>query len=154
MGTVSYRRARLSDIPKMAELRAADWGTEEYWTERIRGYLTHKLQPRLALRPRTCFVALEGASIIGLVAGHLTRRWACQGELEWISVRTRYRSRGVASQLLRLLAKWFVELDARLICVDVEPSNQAARSFYARHGAVDLRPHWMAWKDIGQVALG
>jgi hypothetical protein len=34
MVKVLYRQARLSDIPAMAEIRAADWSTEEYWSER------------------------------------------------------------------------------------------------------------------------
>jgi ribosomal protein S18 acetylase RimI-like enzyme len=147
-----YRQARHSDIPEMAEIRAGDWGTEEYWRERILQYLTHQLHPRQALRPRVAFVCLDRESVVGLIAGHLTRRFACDGELEWISVRPQYRSRGVASQLLCRLAEWFVAQDARLVCVDVEPSNQVARRFYARHGAEDLKPHWMVWKDI-QAAI-
>jgi hypothetical protein len=42
---VLYRQARHSDVPMMAEIRAADWGTEEYSRERILQYLTHKLHP-------------------------------------------------------------------------------------------------------------
>jgi hypothetical protein len=33
----------------------------------------------------------------------------------------------------------------------VEPGNQGARRFYARHGAENLKPHWMLWKDIRAV---
>jgi hypothetical protein len=36
------------------------------------------------------------------------------------------------------------------VCVDVEPSNTAARRFYAAHGAVDLKPSWMVWEDIAK----
>jgi len=104
--------------------------------------------------------------IVGLIAGHLTRRFGCDGELEWISVRPEYRGLGVASQLLCRLAEWFLAQDlgsmlgptlperglgARRICVDVEPTNRIARRFYARHGAVDLKPHWMVWEDIGKL---
>jgi len=97
---VLYRQARHSDIPMMAEIRAADWGTEEYWRERILQYLKHKLHPRDALRPRVSFVCVEHQRIVGLIAGHLTRRFGCDGELEWISVRPECRSRGIASELL------------------------------------------------------
>ena len=58
-----------------------------------------------ALRPRVSFIGLERELIVGLIAGHLTKRFGCDGEREWISVRSRYRNRGVASQLIRLLAK-------------------------------------------------
>jgi ribosomal protein S18 acetylase RimI-like enzyme len=151
MVEVRYRRARRSDIPAMAEIRAADWGTEDYWQHRILQYLTHELYPREALRPRVSFVCVERKRIVGLIAGHLTRRFGCDGELEWISIRSQYRGRGIASELFRHLAEWFVAHDARRVCVDVEPSNQIARRFYARRGAENLKSHWMVWKDIRGV---
>ena len=151
---VLYRQARHSDIPMMAEIRAADWGTQEYWRERILQYLMHKVHPWDALRPRVSFVCVEHQRVVGLIAGHLTRRFGCDGELEWISVRPECRSRGIASELLCRLAKWFVAHQAHRVCVDVEPSNQAARRFYAGHGAEDLKPHWMVWKDIHPAAEG
>jgi GNAT superfamily N-acetyltransferase len=146
--TVLYRPARLSDIPDMARIRAADWGDEEYWKDRILQYLTHKLHPREALRPRISFVAVEGDRVVGLMAGHLTTRFGCDGELEWISVLEEYRSRGVASQLLCHLSEWFTACGVQRVCVDVEPSHHSARRFYEHHGAKDLKPHWMVWEDI------
>lgn len=133
----------------MARIRAGDWGTEQYWQERIQQYLSHQLNPREALWPRESFVCERPEGIVGLVAGHLTLRFECDGELEWISVDERVRGRGIASKLLRCMAEWFVENQARRICVDVQPSNTTARRFYRKHGAEDLKPHWMVWKDIG-----
>jgi GNAT superfamily N-acetyltransferase len=145
---VRFRFARQADIPAMAEIRAGDWGNEEYWRERIRLYMAHQLHPREALRPRASFVGLDCQRVVGLIAGHLTRRFGCDGELEWVSVRHEYRGRGVAVELFQRLAKWFVRHHAHYICVDVEPTNETARRFYARHGAEDLKPHWMVWRDI------
>lgn len=149
--SIIYRPAQLSDIPAMAAIRAADWGAEEYWRERITMYLTGTLHPKEALPPRVSFVALEDERVAGLIAGHLTRRFGCDGELEWISVRDEWRGHGIAAELLRRLAGWFIANKARCVCVDVEPSNVVARRFYARHGAEDLKPHWMVWKDIGVI---
>ena len=149
---ILYREALVSDVPGMAEVRAGDWGSEEYWSNRIFSYLTHQLHPREALVPRVAFVAVQRERIVGLIAGHLTRRFGCDGELEWISVRPSHRSRGVASELLVGLAEWFLAHDVHRVCVDVDPSNQVARRFYIRHGAQDLKPHWMVWQDI-QKAL-
>lgn len=84
----------------MAEIRAGDWGTEEYWKERILQYLTRKLHPREALGPGVAFACLEGKKIVGLIAGHLTRRFDGSGEVEWISVRPECRGQGVGSGLL------------------------------------------------------
>lgn len=88
---------------------------------------------------------------MGLIAGHLTRRFGCDGELEWISIRQEYRRRGIASELLRRLAEWFAARGALRVYVDVDPSNEAARRFYRGHGANDLKPHGMISNDIGQV---
>lgn len=145
---VEYRNANDSDIAAMAKLRAASWGDEEYWTKRIRGYMECEIYPQKALKPRVSYVAVEKKKVVGLIAGHLTRRYECDGELEWIDVVAERRGSGIATGLLERLAKWFVEKKALKVCVDVQPANTAARRFYARHGAEDLNPHWMIWKDI------
>ena len=84
----------------------------------------------------------------GFVAGHLTTRYACDGELQWINVTPESRGIGMASELLRWMARWFVDQEAFRICVDVEPDNARARAFYHRHGAERLNKHWLVWKDI------
>jgi ribosomal protein S18 acetylase RimI-like enzyme len=148
---MNYRRARKSDISAMARIRAADWETEDYWMARISGYLAGEVHPRDALPPRVIYVATEGNAVAGFIAGHLTRRYKCDGELEWIDVIPEYRRSGVASELLRHLAGWFVEKKALRICVDVQPTNAVARKFYAKHGAEKLNEHWLVWKDIGSA---
>jgi len=151
MQPVSLRQAEKSDIPAMASLRSEQWGIQSYWETRIAGYLDGEIHPQQALPPRVSFVALEGLSIVGFIAGHLTRRYACDGELEWINVTSERQRSGIASQLLFTLAAWFTEQKALKICVDVATENTAARSFYMRNGAVDLNPHWLVWNDISTV---
>jgi ribosomal protein S18 acetylase RimI-like enzyme len=153
MRTVHYRLAEKSDIPAIARIRAAEWETEEYWRVRVSRYLNCELHPQQALMPRVSYVALEVASLVGFIAGHLTRRYACDGELEWINVIPERRGSAVASELLHLQVAWFVDQRASRICVDVDPNNTTARRFYKRHGAVDLNEHWLVWNDI-KVALG
>jgi ribosomal protein S18 acetylase RimI-like enzyme len=151
VGNIVYKPAEPSHIAAMAEIRAGDWGSEEFWRPRIAAYLRGESHPQHARASRIAYVAVEGERVVGLVAGHLTRRFQCDGELEWISIRPEYRGRGIADALLRLLARWFLEQAARRICVDVEPTNAVARRFYGRNGAVDLKPSWMVWEDISQV---
>jgi GNAT superfamily N-acetyltransferase len=151
MRDVLYREADKSDVPAMARIRAATWGTEEYWRVRIAAYMERDLHPQRALMPRVVYVASEGDSLAGLIAGHLTRRYECDGELEWIDVVRERRGSGVAAELLRRLAAWFVEQKASRICVDVEPTNATARRFYTRHGASALNEHWLVWNDIKTV---
>lgn len=120
---------------------------------RINATLLLELHPQHALIPRVIYVASESDSIVGFIAGHLTRRFACEGEVEWINVIPERRGSRIASELLRLLAGWFVEQKASLICVDVDPANTTARCFYRRHGAQDLNEHWLVWNNIS-VVLG
>jgi GNAT superfamily N-acetyltransferase len=148
---VRFREAERSDVPAMARIRAASWGTEDYWSGRIARYMDSVDTPGHALAPRVLYVAVANDSLAGLIAGHRTRRFDCQGELEWIDVTEAHRGTGVASELLHHLAAWFVRENARRVCVDVEPDNTRARRFYARHGARPLDPHWMVWDDIGCV---
>jgi len=77
----------------------------------------------------------------------------CDGELEWINVVPERRGSGIAPELLRMLAAWFVAQKASRVCVNVAENNATARRFYTRHGAEHLGKHWMVWKDI-QTALG
>ncbi len=151
MRELLYRTAGREDIPGMAQVRAGDWETEEFWNIRILHYLACLSHPRESLPARAAFVCIDGETVAGLVAGHLTRRFGCDGELQWISVRPHYRGSGVASELLRRMAEWFVEQGAVRVCVDVEPANEIARRFYRRHGADDLQPSWMVWEDIRRV---
>ena len=161
-----YRVSAAADIPSLARIRAREWGGVEYWEARISGYLAGALNPQHALGPRSCYVAVDPDAVdpdavdhdaagqefvVGFVAGHLSRRYACDGEIEWINVVPEQRGKSVASGLLRLLAAWFAGQAAYRICVDVQPSNATARAFYRRHGAVDLNPHWLVWNDVRTI---
>jgi GNAT superfamily N-acetyltransferase len=145
---VHHREARLADVRVLARLpHVGEAGGDS--VERMFRYLSGEHHPQQALLPRVMYMAERGGSAIGYIAGHLSRRYDCQGELQWIYVVSANRRTGVASQLIRRLAEWFVLNDAHRICVDVGDDN--ARGFYARHGAVDLNKHWMVWNDIANV---
>jgi ribosomal protein S18 acetylase RimI-like enzyme len=146
---VQYRQVNAADVAALARLRMPGeaGGASE---ERMRKYLAGEHHPQHALAPRAMWVAVEGEVPVGYVAGHLTRRFDCDGELQWIYVLRHYRRSGVATRLVALLAEWLVAQGARRVCVDV--GDDAARAFYRRLGAVDLNQHWMAWNDIGVVS--
>lgn len=148
---MEYRKTEDADIPGMARIRTEEWGTQDYWVARIWRYLECKVHPQQALMPRVSYVAVEQGLVVGFIAGHLTRRYGCDGELEWINVSRDCRREGVASELLLLLAEWFSEQRASKVCVNVDPANTAATRFYARHGAGKLNEHWLVWQDISRV---
>jgi ribosomal protein S18 acetylase RimI-like enzyme len=99
------------------------------------------------LTTRAAFVAIDGSDLVGFVAGHKTRRFGCDGELQWINVVKERRGLGIANQLMTKIGTWFVAQDARRICVNVDPANLTARRLYTRHGAHLLNNHWMTWED-------
>ena len=152
MSFLIYREANKSDIPTISKIRAAIWESEDFWNNRISGYLNGEHNPQQALKPRIIYVALDGDKIVGFIAGHLTRRYECNGELEWVNVIEEYQKKGIASKLLGLLASWFIVQKSYCICVDVDPANTIARNFYKRLGATDLNKHWLVWEDIS-IAL-
>lgn len=146
---IDYRQATAADIAALIQSRAADleWGPAD---PRTGSYLEGLHHPGGALPPRVIYLASEGSSVVGYIGGHLTTRFECDGELQYLWVAPNERRGGVASGLLRSLAGWFTEHGAARICVDVLPDNQRARSFYSRYGAVELNPHWLVWDDIGR----
>jgi GNAT superfamily N-acetyltransferase len=143
---ILIRPAELRDVPVMAAIRAREWGTDSYWIDRIGGYLKGEHFPQHALLPRAAWVAVEGVTIEGFVAGHLTRRFGCDGELEWINVVPERRGKGIADRLMAVMLDWFTQQGATQICVNVEPANEVARRLYTKHGAVPMSSHWMIWK--------
>lgn len=146
VSTIEYRKAELADVPRLVSLPQPG---EAGGDRRMLQYLAGQHHPQQALPPRVMWMATEKKSPIGYIAGHLTTRFGCDGELQWIYIIQSRRRLGVASSLLHHMAQWFVEHEARRVCVDVGDDN--ARPFYRRHGAVDLSRHWMVWDDIGRA---
>lgn len=139
---IAFRPAQAPDIPALAAIRAAEWETEAYWIRRITAYLPEDDQ-----QGRTILIAEDEGTVAGFVAGHRTRRYGCDGELEWINVARDSRGRGIGAMLIREIGAWFVAQGARRICVDVEPDNAVARRLYSRCGAKPFKPYWMIWED-------
>jgi ribosomal protein S18 acetylase RimI-like enzyme len=149
--SVAFRPAEEKDLDAMAGIRAREWETEAYWKMRIGSYMAVEQSPQQALPARAIFVAVDDGQVVGFVAGHRTRRYGCDAELEWINVAPEQRGRGIAGQLLVVMASWFVEQGALRVCVDVEPENTVARGLYTRYGATRLNDHWMVWEDAGTI---
>ncbi len=149
-GSITYRRCTETDADTIASFRAQvepDVPAEN----RLGSYLRGATHPRDALAPRVIYGAFEGDQWAGYIAGHQTTRYECDGELQQVFVAPSYRGTEVAHVLLRHLAVWFVERNARRVCVDVEPDNARARSYYGKHGAKAFKPSWMIWDDIAVV---
>lgn len=141
---IRYVRAGPADVPSLAAMR----GQDDPPDGRMAAYLRGEHHPQHALEPRGMWMALDGGAPVGYIAGHLTRRFNCDGELQYLYVLPEYRRRGVAAGLLGQLAGWFVEQGARRVCVDV--GSEGARRFYEVQGARELGRHWMVWDDVAR----
>lgn len=140
------------DIPAIAALRALRSQTEPFWADRIDRYFRGEHSPQQALSVRAGFVAMNRGELVGFVAGHLTRRFGCQGELQWIDVAEQARGQGIGCQLIAQIGSWFVAQNVTRVCVNVDPNNTPARRLYAKCGAQLLNEYWMIWNDARVMA--
>jgi ribosomal protein S18 acetylase RimI-like enzyme len=154
MDRITYREATLDDVPAMASLRErSGWGGGA--SEAVmRLYLAGEHHPQHARSARVAFLAEFDGAAVGYIAGHLTTRFGCGGELQWLLVSPARRGGPAATMLLRRLAGWFARHGAPRVCVNVASDNSRARGFYRRHGAEELSPHWMVWADIATHLKG
>jgi ribosomal protein S18 acetylase RimI-like enzyme len=147
--TLIFRTATDKDLPAVARLRSTHEDEVSFWQNRITQYLAGIHNPQKALPDRVVFVAEIDGAIVGFIAGQLTTRYDCDGELQWLDVAANFRRKKLASKLLRVLAQWFIQKEAYQVCVD--PGNDEARRFYFANDATNLNSHWMYWDDIRQL---
>jgi GNAT superfamily N-acetyltransferase len=144
---VTYRVATPLDVAGMTQCRLED-PVSGPADPRMTAYMLGTHHPQQALAPRVVLVGLADHRVVGYIAGHLTRRYECEGELQYLFVAPSYRRAGVAAELLARLGAWFVSQGAHRVCVNVAPENVPARAFYAKYGAQELRRFWYVWADI------
>lgn len=145
-----YHEATSADVPAMARCRAADADAGPA-DERMARYLEGQHHPQQALAPRTAFIALSSEEVVGYIAGHATTRYDCEGEVQYLYVAPGARRRGIAAQLLRILAGWFDQRGIRRVCVNADVDSPGATSFYVATRARPLNKHWYVWDDIRVV---
>ena len=145
---MNIRLAEEKDIAALSVIRGIDTASVTHWLDRISGYYNGTHHPQQALAKRVIYVAEDDGRIVGFIAGHLTRRYDCDGELQWIDIITDYRNKGIATMLLQSLFNWFRAEHAKQICVNCAPDNTIAMDFYQKNGAVPLNDHWLIWENI------
>ena len=96
------------------------------------------------------FAATLNGQMVGFIAGHFSRRYETEGELQSIHILKDFQGRGVGAELLKRLAAWFVTHQRLKICVGIDPASPYKR-FYEKHGARTINPHWLVWDDIASV---
>ena len=146
-GDIDFRVATSADVAAMAQCRLSDAAAGAA-DSRMAAYFDGRHHPQQALPPRVGYAAFVADSIIGYIAGHLTTRHGCAGEVQYLFVAPAYRRRGIATALIRLLAGWCREQGAAKVCVSLDDDSPAAQPFYASLGAVPIKRLWYVWEDI------
>ncbi|MFB0494804.1 hypothetical protein ABID99_001041 [Mucilaginibacter sp. OAE612] len=102
---MEFRFAEPNDLKALAAIRGTDDNSESYWFNRISGYYHGTHSPQQALTPRVIIIATDDFRVIGFVAGHLTRRYDFDGELQWIDTIPDYRGKGHCHKFISAFEK-------------------------------------------------
>lgn len=145
MPEICVRLATQGDVPFIASLRGG-----VPLEPVVAAYLAGDYFPSHALRKRVVFLASMQAQPVGYVAGHLTTRMGCDGELQWLNVAENFRGLGVGDRLTVAILEWFKGQGCRKVCVNVASENIPARTVYGRNGAIGFDEHWMVWSDLAK----
>src|SRR5690242_11435475 len=90
---MTFREATSIDVRAMEQCRMEDPEAGEA-DRRMAAYLDGRHHPGQALAPRVAYVAEVEGRVVGYIAGHLTRRYSCGGELQVSLRRAQLSSRG------------------------------------------------------------
>jgi len=122
-----------------------------FWRERWRRYIVKGSSARYARGDGWAVLAELDSRPVGFAAYHHTVRHGADAELQAMYVLHEMQGRGVGSQLLLQITRRLVADGSRTMCVGYDPRNPYKR-FYARHGAVEIDPHWSIWRDLRRLA--
>lgn len=82
---IEFREATTADVAAMTQCRLED-PTLYPADPRMAAYFDGRHHPQQALLPRVGYVALAENQVMGYIAGHLTTRHGCGGEVQYLFV--------------------------------------------------------------------
>ena len=133
---VTIRRARPEDVDGLTELLAILFGIEEDFT----GNETRQRNGlMLLLKSTNCCVLVAEAEnrVVGMCTGQITMSTAEGGPallVEDVVVEEAWRGKGIATNLLDVLAEWAVGLGAYRMQLLADRNNSGALLFYDQLG--------------------
>jgi GNAT superfamily N-acetyltransferase len=116
------------------------------WQTYFKGQSPQTSRPeRLTLKAVT-----KKNKIIGYLAGQLTTRYNMDAEIQSFYVLKQEQKKEVGTRLLAEFVKWLSDLNAKTLCVGINPENKY-KAFYLKHGGKYLNEHWIFWQDISSL---
>lgn len=119
----------------------------EFWLNRWRNYIRHGSRAQQAKGDGFALLATIDRQAAGFAAYHHTRRWDTDAELEAIYVLPDFQGRGIGTGLFAGVIRRLRDDGSYSLCVGYAADNPYKR-FYAKHGAIEINPHWAAWRPL------
>ena len=125
MPELAFRSARESDVPEILRIERMSYTFP--WTE---GIFRDCLRVNYTCRVAEIGLGLAGYGIMSIAAG--------EAHLLNLCVRESFRHRGLGTRLLQRIFAQAANAEARVIFLEVRPSNHTAIRLYQAHGFVQL----------------
>lgn len=142
---LSYRPLDAAHAPDVAALESVVMGSDAW-----KASLVADEPPR---KDRTWWAAFDGNVLAGYCGG-----WIVDGQVQILKIATdpAYRRRGIAAELLALVASDARNLGATEMTLEVRASNAGAQTFYERMGLrnIGTRPHYYSDREDAVIMSG
>ncbi len=144
-GSLTYRPLEVARAHDVAALEARVMGSDAWGVPLVADELPRK--------DRTWWAAYDGLRLVGYCGG-----WVVDGQVQVLKIATdpAYRRRGIARELLGLVAADARNLGATEMTLEVRSSNTDAQAFYERMGLVALgvRPRYYSDREDAVIMTG
>lgn len=142
---LSYRPLDATHALDVATLESAVMGSDAWKASLVADELPRK--------DRTWWAAFDGNVLAGYCGG-----WIVDGQVQILKIATdpAYRRRGIAAELLALVASDARNLGATEMTLEVRVSNAGAQTFYERMGLrnIGTRPHYYSDREDAVIMSG
>ncbi len=142
---ISYRPLDAAHAADVAAMERECMGSDA-WSASL-------VADELPRRDRTWWSAYDGSRLVGYCGG-----WIVAGQVQILKIATdpSYRRRGIAAQLIALVASDARNLGAGEMTLEVRESNTGAQAFYGQLGLknIGVRPHYYSDRENAVIMTG
>jgi len=134
VNNVELRPMEIDDLYKVWKLGESLFD-EKRWPNLYRTWDCYSVTELFNTDSEFCLVAEDEHDIIGFCMGTTIKKAAWKyGYLEWLGVDTKYQRAGIARRLFDAFFKLVLEDGVRILLVDTQADNIAARRFFEKIG--------------------
>lgn len=142
------RPAKIKDLPEVVKMRLElckyhkafgsdfkiDKTAQKYYYKLYKGYI-YSIKKKL-------LVAECGKKLIGFVSAHIPEsepisKYKISGHIRDMYVDEKFRRRGVAGEILKVLYRWFKSKNVKCVYLNVVCANQLGRNAWTKYGFED-----------------